>query len=124
MNRKSLETITVLIDVRAGKGWKNTPAMSLMPFIKTIAKYLSIIMPLRLESCIVYPLPSPAKFIWVIVIGFLDMKHLEKIRILWGAGATAESPAPIETMKEFFDVKTIEVIEQRRLLEFRENKDS
>ena len=118
LDRNSLETITVLIDVRAGKGWKNPPAMSLVPFIKTIAKYLSIIMPLRLESCIVYPLPSPARFIWVIVSGLLDMKHLQKIRILWGAGASAESPAPTEKMKEFFDMNTIEKIEQCRLLEF------
>lgn len=119
LNRDSLETIVVLVDVRAGTGWPNPPAMSLLPFIKTTAKTLSNTMPERLEMCIVYPLPSPAKVIWLFIRGFLDSKHVQKIRILWGTSASPESPAPVEKMKEFFDMKTIEAIEKSRFDEFR-----
>jgi len=118
LDRDSLETIVVLVDVRAGTGWTNPPAMSLLPFIKTTAKTLSTTMPERLDVCIVYPLPSPAKVIWLLIKGFLDSKHVQKIRILWGPSASPESPAPVDKMKEFFDMEAIETIEKSRLDEF------
>ncbi len=119
LDRDSLETIAVLVDVRAGTGWPNHPAMNLLPFIKSIAKTLSKNMPERLDECIVYPLPSAGKVIWVIVSGFLDPKHVDKIRIIWGASANPESPAPVEKMTKYFDTKTIDYIEKTRKAEFR-----
>jgi hypothetical protein len=119
LDRNSLESIAVLVDVRPGQGWPNPPAMSLIPFIKTITKMLSKTMPERLDVCLVYPVPSPAKVIWLIVSGFLDAKNLEKIKILWGKSASIDSTLPVEEMEEFFDRKTIDAIENARISEFR-----
>ena len=120
LDRNSLETIAVVIDVRPGTGWPNPPAMSLIPFIKATAKHLSMSMPERLEVCIVYPLPTFAKAVWIIIKGFLDPKSVVKIRLLWGsAGAMIDSPAPVEKMKHFFDRKMIDCIEATRQSEFK-----
>lgn len=77
-------------------------------------------MPERLDVCIVYPLPSPAKVIWLLISSFLDVKHVEKIQIIWamGATATADTAAPMEEMKEYFDLRTIDLIERVRISQF------
>mmetsp|Transcript_20583 Transcript_20583/g.23310 ORF Transcript_20583/g.23310 Transcript_20583/m.23310 type:complete len:411 (+) Transcript_20583:270-1502(+) len=116
MDRDSLESIVVLIDVRGGIGWANPLAPSLVPFIKLSAKDLSNVMPERLATCIVFPLPYAVKILWFLVKGFLDSKHVQKIRILWGnTSASATSAAPVEKMKQYFDEETVHALEELRL---------
>ena len=105
---------------RPGNGWKNPSALKLLPFIKVTAKTLGHTMPERLDVCIVYPVPSPAKVIWLLISSFLDVKHVEKIKIIWaiGATATAGTLAPVNEMKEHFDRRTIDLIESVRISQF------
>lgn len=60
LSRTSMETITVCIDVRAGHGWPNPPARSIVPFIKTMISMLDAKFPGRLSKSILYPLPFAA----------------------------------------------------------------
>ena len=55
--------------------------------------------------------------IWLIIRGFLDKKHVQKIQVIWGP-ASDKSPIPTDKMKKLFDVKTINTIEKSRLNDF------
>lgn len=79
-------------------------------------------MPERLDKCIVYPVPSPAKVVWLIVSSFLDPKHVEKIRIIWGLSPNANGgDVPVKEMKKFFDEETITSMEAHRISHYVSN---
>jgi hypothetical protein len=65
-DRDSMESAVVFVDVRSGRGWRNCNDPMLIPFIKRLAQHLDHF-PERLSKCIVYPVPKPAKPIWVAV---------------------------------------------------------
>eukprot|EP00586_Coscinodiscus_wailesii_P008688 CAMPEP_0172521782 /NCGR_PEP_ID=MMETSP1066-20121228/292775_1 /TAXON_ID=671091 /ORGANISM="Coscinodiscus wailesii, Strain CCMP2513" /LENGTH=363 /DNA_ID=CAMNT_0013304739 /DNA_START=321 /DNA_END=1409 /DNA_ORIENTATION=- len=110
LDRDSTEQAVVLIDVRAGKGWPNPSPMALIPYVKQLCRTLADIMPERLCHCVVYPVPFPARLVWAVFKGFLDPKHVQKVKIFWGM-AMATSPAPKKQMREFFDDQIIEGFE-------------
>lgn len=116
LDRKSDETVHVLIDTRHGKGWTNAPAMSLIPFVKSLVKNLEENMPERMFSCILYPLRPACKPIWTVFKGFLHQKVVDKIRIYWGP-ATPDSPIPKEMVNKAFTKNVVESIEQCRTYE-------
>jgi len=113
LDRNSDETVHVLIDTRHGKGWTNTPAMSLIPFVKSLVKNLEENMPERMFTCILYPLRPACKPIWTIFKGFLHQKVVDKIRIYWGP-ATPDSPIPKGMLNKAFTKKVVENLEQCR----------
>lgn len=63
----SMEKICVVIDARPGNGWGNIPAPLLVPFIKHAARLLNDLHPERLDSCILFPVPVVAKYLWNVV---------------------------------------------------------
>jgi hypothetical protein len=60
MDRASSECLTVALDVRGGKGWRNIPPLRNLPFIKTVVKLLLAMFPERLHKCLLFPVPQAA----------------------------------------------------------------
>ncbi len=64
LDRKHTEKVTVVIDIRSGKGWPNPSSVSLVPFIKLVVGSLNSYFPERLSRCILFPLPMTATVIF------------------------------------------------------------
>lgn len=118
VSRDSMEKICVVIDTRPGKGWANIPAPKLVPFIKHAARLLNDLHPERLACCILFPVPSVAKFLWNVVKPFLDPDTADKICILSGS-AWVKSPVP-EDMDLYLQQDVMEWMESKRLSTFEE----
>lgn len=109
----SMEKICVVIDARPGTGWGNIPAPMLIPFIKHAAKLLNDLHPERLDSCILFPVPVVAKYLWNVVKPFLDPSTANKIQLLTG-WAGVKSPIP-KDLELYLEKETIEWMERKRL---------
>lgn len=72
LNRKHTEKVTVVIDIRSGKGWPNPSSVSLVPFIKLVVGSLNSYFPERLSRCILFPLPMTATVIFNKAKGMCD----------------------------------------------------
>jgi hypothetical protein len=97
----SSEKITVLVDVRAGEGWKDPPPMKFIPLVREINAQMSRNFPERIASIYVYPMPWWAVAIYNMVSLFLDPKTSEKMNMLSGP-ALVDSPDP-EGLHEIVD---------------------
>lgn len=114
--RDSDEKITVLIDVRTGRGWRNMSAAHMIPFMKGIFALLQSMFPERLARAIVYPVPFAVSWIWNVVKFYLDADTAGKICLLIGS-AGVMSPMP-SGMAAYIDETTVAVLESERLATF------
>ena len=117
LDRHSDETIFILIDVRAGHGWKNPPAFDCIPFIKYLAKILEQNFPERLGACILYPLPWGTESLWKLIRHFIDPVTSNKIRIISGP-ASRDSPPPNISLGLYVDDATLVRLEENRISSF------
>lgn len=116
LDRKHTEKVTVVIDIRSGKGWPNPSSVSLVPFIKLVVGSLNSYFPERLSRCIMFPLPMTATVIFNKAKAYLDPDTATKIQVCSGAGSVGSAvPAKI---KKFIDEKSIDVMERRRIAFF------
>jgi hypothetical protein len=117
LDRYSEEKIVLLIDVRAGWGWKNPPAWDFVSFVKNLTKVLERNFPERLDMCIVYPLPWGMESIWKLVRPFIDRDTANKIRLISGP-ASRISPPPNDTLAIYMDDDTLMRLEENRTSSF------
>lgn len=117
LGRDTMEKMTVVIDVRAGKGWANPRPNKLIPFIKRISSLMERNFPERLAKSILFPLPRAATVIWGVIKNFLDPNTAEKIAVIAGNAAT-ESPPPYKKMEEYMERKVIDRMEKIRIDSF------
>mmetsp|Transcript_6131 Transcript_6131/g.7134 ORF Transcript_6131/g.7134 Transcript_6131/m.7134 type:complete len:294 (+) Transcript_6131:32-913(+) len=119
LSRTSMETITVCIDVRAGHGWANPPAWSIVPFIKNMIRLLDTNFAGRCNKSIVYPLPLAAVALWKLIKPFIDPNTAAKIVIMRGY-ASKDSELPCE-MREHIEKDVIDIMEENRRSAFNDN---
>ena len=98
-DRDQSEKVTVCVDVRAGRGWPNTHALRLIPFMKHSMKLLLPLFPERLQRALVYPVPAAFFYIWTIISKYMDPLTVERVRILEGK-CKIEAPPPAEAVPE------------------------
>jgi hypothetical protein len=115
--RDSREKISVLIDVRAGEGWRNLNAAQLIPFIRDTCSLLLDMFPERLARSIVFPVPMAFLWIWNIIEHCFDEVTSSKIRLLTGK-ARSDSPPPSTQMAKYLEDHIIQQFEQERLADF------
>jgi hypothetical protein len=113
LDRRLMEKITVVLDVRAGTGWANPSPISLLPFIKIVAGLLNNYFPERLSRLVLFPLPRAATFLFNTAKTFLDQDTAGKMEICPGPG-NHDSPVP-EQVGLFFNEYVIQTMEKRRL---------
>jgi len=117
LNRYSLEKIVVLVDVRAGHGWKNPSPYDCIPFIKYLSRTFEQIFPERLSLCIIYPLPWGSEFLWTLIRRFIDPASANKIVIISGS-ASRNAPPPNLSLSSYIDDETLERLEHNRTSSF------
>lgn len=113
LKRNSVDKVIVSVDVRAGKGWKNPPAGSIVPFIKKTISILEQNFPERLAKSIVYPMPFAASALWRIIKVFLDANTANKISILSGP-ALEDSPLPKAKLEKYISGVELDRMELNR----------
>jgi hypothetical protein len=117
-NRNSLDEFFVLLDVRPGLGWANTPAYNMMPFIKATGNLLHQHFPERLGKFLVYPLPRPAIWIWEMVKPFLDNSVVEAAHLIGGKDSI-QAPPPNHVLQTYIDDDNLDRMEKNRMSMFK-----
>ena len=117
-DRNDEETMTVLLDVRAGEGWPNPMAFTLINFIRTVSKMLLQLYPERLERMIIFPVPKAAMYVWSAVKSFYRSGELEKFVLVPGP-ANARSPLPRELLAVYIEDDVLDQTEEKRLGTFK-----
>ena len=112
-DRNSFEKITLVVDVRAGRGWANIPALHLISFMQACCKLLCDLHPERLQSCILFPLPKVATVIWRAVKPFLHKDTRKKILMANGQ-AGEDDPVP-KKMSQLIEEQMIHLMEEQRM---------
>mmetsp|Transcript_56930 Transcript_56930/g.120863 ORF Transcript_56930/g.120863 Transcript_56930/m.120863 type:complete len:292 (+) Transcript_56930:224-1099(+) len=112
LDRHSTEKVSLVIDVRPGQGWANISAIQLLPFMQSTSRLLCDLFPLRLDSCIIFPVPQMATFIWKAVKPFVGTDTIEKVYMVTGpAGKNDKVPKKLE---KYMDGGLIQEFEERR----------
>jgi hypothetical protein len=118
VDRHSMETITVCLDVRAGRGWPNKHAVKLVPFMKNSLKLILPLFPERLHKCVVYPLPMSFFFLWRMISQCMDAATVAKICVLTGQ-CTIDAPPPTDKLKAHLGERLPLLLEQSRVSKFK-----
>jgi CRAL/TRIO domain len=101
--------LTIVLDVRAGTGWCNTPITSMLPLVRHVLRQLQNLFPGRLHRCIVFPVPAVAVLLWnAVVRPFLDRAVSDRVVLVAGPGTGSHAPLPYERMSAFVDVPELE----------------
>ena len=113
--------VTLLLDVRAGVGWKNPPALELTSLVRHLATHLHALYPDRLHGCLLFPVPRPAIWIWNLCKGLLD-ERIRSAVCLFPGGASARSPAPVSALSAHVEEAFLQHCEKMRLETFETNR--
>ncbi|KAL3809199.1 hypothetical protein ACHAXA_000728 [Cyclostephanos tholiformis] len=116
LSRLTIEKITLLCDVRGGRGWANPTPWSTLPFIQSTASLLGSHYPERLERLVLFPMPMSAIWVWSAAKKCLDPNTSSKVVIV----SPGEGSAPPEQLLEFVDDEKFSVLEKRRQSFFHE----
>ena len=117
LDREAEERIVVCMDVRAGKGWPNTHAVRLVPFMKQTTTLLLSLFPERLHRCLVYPVPRSFAWVWNTISNVVDPLTREKIVLLSGPSKIV-SPPPFEKMYKYMGKDAAQQLEHARVTSF------
>jgi len=109
--RSTQEKITLLCDVRGGRGWANPTPWSMLPFIQCTSSLLGKHYPERLQKFILFPMPSAAAWIWSAAQKCLDPNTASKVVVI--GEEKGKKGLPVK-MDEFFDQESLELVEERR----------
>ena len=118
VQRDSMETVTLVVDVRAGRGWPNVHAVKLVPFIKTSLQLLLTLFPERLHKCVVYPVPSAFFYLWSLISKCMEDVTAAKICIVSGK-CTMEAAPPTEQLEEHLGKEAASLLEPYRVSKFK-----
>jgi hypothetical protein len=111
-DRNSTEKITLIIDVRAGRGWANILAVHLIPFMQLSCRLLNDLHPERLDSCILFPMPKVTNVIWKAVKPFLHKQTRKKV-VLVNGGAGVDDPIP-KKLSQMVAAELVHQMEENR----------
>lgn len=113
-DRESMESFTIMIDVRPGEGWPNPSAFQIVGFIGDLANGLYDLYPQRVHRCILFPVPRPAIFLWKSISVFLDPQLTATIDLIPG-GCALKSPPPTKQLKTYVSEVGVTMMERTRL---------
>ena len=110
--RCTTEKITLLCDVRGGRGWANPTPWSLLPFVQSTSSLLGKQYPERLRRFVLFPMPGAAAWIWSAAQKCLDPDTASKVVVVGEEKGKRGMPA---RMREFFDEESLRLVEERRI---------
>jgi hypothetical protein len=112
-DRDSKEKLCLLIDARAGKGWKNPKFVMVIPLTRTIINTVSAIHPGRWESLVIFPLPRALLGVWRTVKGYFHPETASVMHLISGP-SNLGSPLPKNDLEAFVSSDTLDFLEKCR----------
>mmetsp|Transcript_4509 Transcript_4509/g.8782 ORF Transcript_4509/g.8782 Transcript_4509/m.8782 type:complete len:301 (-) Transcript_4509:392-1294(-) len=94
MPREEHEKFTILVDTRAGKGWKNPYVWSILDFVKNIISVLSAYFPERVAKVVVYPVPRLCNAFYNAIRSYLPENTRSKVVLVAGEDSSETAPVP------------------------------
>ena len=82
LSRSTTEKVSLICDVRGGRGWANPTPWSLLPFVQATSSLLGRHFPERLKRMVLYPMPSSAVWVWAAAQKFLDADTASKVVVV------------------------------------------
>ena len=117
LDRSSMETPTLVLDVRPGRGWANPTPQKVIPYLQKISQVGANMFPERLNRAVAVPVPAMAVGLWNMAKPLLDKKHAARVSLV-GGPATGRAPLPKDEMLKFFSSGLIEELEESRRSSF------
>lgn len=119
LDRHTDDRVTILLDVRPGRGWPNPPALELVGLVRHVATHLQALYPERLQHCLLFPIPRPAIFIWNLCKVFLHPSVRDAVTLVAGNASSANSPLPRNELIHYVDEHIVDHCERFRLDNYR-----
>lgn len=117
LDRSDARRVTLVVDVRPGKGWANPAPTKVVPYLQKLSKIGSNMFPGRLARAVAVPVPAVCVGLWNMFRPLLDKRHAARVCLV-GGPAGYKSPLPPEDMTEYFPMETIEALEDCRRANF------
>lgn len=112
------QTVTLIVDVRGGKGWPNPSPRTLLPFLKHSVRLLLDMFPERLYQAIIFPIPGSFRWIWKLVERMMDPETADRCHIVSGEARISSKP-PTDDLSEYMSRDSVDIMEQERLKSFK-----
>jgi hypothetical protein len=113
LSRCTTEKVSLICDVRGGRGWANPTPWSLLPFVQATSSLLGRHFPERLKRMVLYPMPSSAVWVWAAAQKFLDADTASKVVVV-GLDGASNNDDMNEELEKFITKKDYLVLEERR----------
>jgi hypothetical protein len=113
LSRSTTEKVSLICDVRGGRGWANPTPWSLLPFIQATSSLLGRHFPERLKRMVLYPMPSSAVWVWQAAKKLLDADTASKVVVV-GDGLSSNNDNMHEELEKFITKKDYLLLEERR----------
>ncbi len=115
LSRSTTEKVSLICDVRGGRGWANPTPWSLLPFVQATSSLLGRHFPERLKRMVLYPMPSSAVWVWAAAQKFLDADTASKVVVVGLDGtSTNNNNGMHKELKKFITENDYRLLEERR----------
>jgi hypothetical protein len=115
LSRCTTEKVSLICDVRGGRGWANPTPWSLLPFVQATSSLLGRHFPERLKRMVLYPMPSSAVWVWAAAQKFLDADTASKVVVVGLDGTSPNNNNDLhEELEKFITRKDYLLLEERR----------
>jgi hypothetical protein len=112
-----IDPITVLIDARAGRGWKNMIVTKMIPWLRPCCQTLYSYFPGGLHQVILYPVPAWTIYLYRLVRPFLHTDVQASMILLSGQSTAHQAPYPTE-LHSYVSSDVMKVLEKARQASF------
>jgi hypothetical protein len=115
LSRHTTEKISLICDVRGGRGFANPTPWTLLPFIQATSSLLGKHFPERLRRMVLFPMPSSAVWVWAAAQKFLDTDTASKVIVVGLDGAVSKNDNGMyNELGKFITKKDYLLLEERR----------
>lgn len=122
LSRSTTEKVSLICDVRGGRGWANPTPWSLLPFVQATSSLLGRHFPERLKRMVLYPMPSSAVWVWAAAQKFLDADTASKVVVVGLDGTSSNNNGMHEELEKFITEQDYRLLEERRRTFFARKK--
>eukprot|EP00578_Thalassiosira_sp_NH16_P003905 CAMPEP_0181131170 /NCGR_PEP_ID=MMETSP1071-20121207/30280_1 /TAXON_ID=35127 /ORGANISM="Thalassiosira sp., Strain NH16" /LENGTH=628 /DNA_ID=CAMNT_0023217341 /DNA_START=31 /DNA_END=1917 /DNA_ORIENTATION=- len=109
-SRSTTERVSLICDVRGGRGWANPTPWSMLPFIQSTALLLGSHYPERLERLVLFPMPKSAIWVWSAAQKCLDTNTSSKVVIV----SSGEGNGLPTKLTDFVCEESLNTLQKRR----------
>ena len=125
LSRLTTEKVSLICELRGGRGWANPTPWSMLPFIRATSSLLGKHFPERLKRMVLVPMPSSALWVWSAVQKFLDADTASKVVVVGIDGAASNDVDCLaKELDDYVTKKDFLLLEERRRSSFTPKEDS